>query len=160
MGPTTTAVTTLIPLTLLLFFTSLLLPTFTLAWTSNAYCCASFATFDEKIFYVEGGVASQGTGLPQFFSLDLTISGWKTSDPPYVLLSGGSGFAVAPSAAYHSMTVSPDGQRLTLWVQQNRAIFTYDGSRRRSGSQSDHSQRSPPSTARKSCSLLQIRPQV
>ncbi|KAF9130633.1 Multiple epidermal growth factor-like domains protein 8 [Mortierella sp. GBA39] len=126
MGPTTTAVTTLIPLTLLLLFTSLLLPTFTLAWSPNAYCCAAFATFNEKIFYVEGGGASQGTGLPQFFSLDLTISGWKTSDPPYVPLSGGNGSAVAPSAAYHSMAVSPDGQRLTLWAQQKRTIFTYD----------------------------------
>lgn len=126
MGPTTTNIITPIPLTLLLLFTSLLLPTLTLAWSPNAYCCAAYATYDEKIFYVEGGGASLAKSLPQFFSLDLTISGWKTSNPPYVPLPGGSGLTVAPSAAYHSMAVSPDGRRLTLWFQQNRTIFTYD----------------------------------
>lgn len=127
MRPTITTITTAIPLTLLPLLILLLLPTLTFAWSPNAYCCSAYATYDEKIFYVEGGGgASLAKAPPQFFSLDLTISGWKTSDPPYVPLPEGSGLAVAPSAVYHSMTVSPDGRRLTLWSQQNRTIFTYD----------------------------------
>ncbi|KAF9095427.1 hypothetical protein BGX29_009045 [Mortierella sp. GBA35] len=116
---------TLIHLALLFILASSLLSTPSLAWIPNPYCCVAYTAFEEKILYVQGGAPSRSTGLPQFFSLDLAQTGWKTSNPPWVPLTVGDGTYVAPSEAYHSMTVSKDGNRLTLWAQRS-GIYTYD----------------------------------
>ncbi|KAG0210502.1 hypothetical protein BGX33_004855 [Mortierella sp. NVP41] len=116
---------TLIHLALLFILASSLLSTPSLAWIPNPYCCVAYTAFEEKILYVQGGAPSRSTGLPQFFSLDLAQTGWKTSNPPWVPLTVGNGTYVAPSEAYHSMTVSKDGNRLTLWAQRS-GIYTYD----------------------------------
>ncbi|KAF9919989.1 Multiple epidermal growth factor-like domains protein 8 [Linnemannia zychae] len=61
--------------------------------------------------------------MAQFFSLDLTQSGWNTSSPPFTSIVAASG--AAPSAASHSMAISPDGNELTVLVQLS-GVYSYD----------------------------------
>lgn len=67
----------------------------------------SYATVDEKTFYIQGG--SDGTSFNGTYSLDLTELTWLTSKPPWKTLSQG------PDDFGHSMTVSSDKQSLIVW---------------------------------------------
>ncbi|KAK3812444.1 MAG: hypothetical protein J3R72DRAFT_530129 [Linnemannia gamsii] len=79
----------------------------------------AYTTVDEKTLYVHGGIAiavppGDNKVMPQFYSLDLTKSGWDTSSPPWTELIYPSNLASSPPHS-HSMTVSPDGKTLTTW---------------------------------------------
>ncbi|KAF9997297.1 hypothetical protein BGZ80_001667 [Entomortierella chlamydospora] len=82
----------------------------------KAVAYMAYASIDEKTFYIHGGEENKtGPGLNQFFSLDLTQSGWNASNPPWKAISLGSGGVASPVDYQHSMTVSKDKQSLIIW---------------------------------------------
>ncbi|KAK3804798.1 MAG: hypothetical protein J3R72DRAFT_130096 [Linnemannia gamsii] len=80
----------------------------------------AYATVDENTLYVHRGIKTpapnQAIEVPQFYSLDLTKSGWDTSNPPWTVLTSHD---MALSGDLHSMTVSPDGKTLTTWYMRD-----------------------------------------
>ncbi|KAK3831872.1 MAG: hypothetical protein J3R72DRAFT_244255 [Linnemannia gamsii] len=80
-----------------------------------------YATVDENTLYVHGGGQwgrrqGESVTVPQFYSLDLTISGWDTSSPPWK--------ALPYNPNVESMTVSLDGKTLTTWCTPGTANYS------------------------------------
>ncbi|KAK5823592.1 hypothetical protein F5H01DRAFT_410413 [Linnemannia elongata] len=80
-------------------------------------CCMAYATVDEATLYIQGGAGRSGGSYlnNQFFSLDLTISGWNASSPPWKVLPVGAGIHSAPLAHSHAMTTTRDNKKLVVW---------------------------------------------
>ncbi|KAF9912336.1 Multiple epidermal growth factor-like domains protein 8 [Linnemannia zychae] len=86
-------------------------------WKPLPVILMAYTTIDEKTFYVHGGVSETEAGELQFFSLDLTQDSWDVSNPPWKQLPYSNVFGNIPvSANDHALTVSPDGQTLSLWI--------------------------------------------
>ncbi|KAK3830337.1 MAG: hypothetical protein J3R72DRAFT_455962 [Linnemannia gamsii] len=80
----------------------------------------AYATIDEKTLYVHGGWV-RTTFTTQFFSLDLTQDSWDVSSPPWRQLTYPN--SEFDSVSYgHSMSVSPDGRTLTVWIYSAETI--------------------------------------
>ncbi|KAK3846225.1 MAG: hypothetical protein J3R72DRAFT_255318 [Linnemannia gamsii] len=87
----------------------------------------AYATVDENTFYIHGGIMMDGpyqNSIPQFYSLDLTKSGWDTSSPPWTALTYPFKVKKAMDLYDHSMTVSPDGKTLTTWDRNSAANYS------------------------------------
>ncbi|KAK3835622.1 MAG: hypothetical protein J3R72DRAFT_451271 [Linnemannia gamsii] len=87
-------------------------------------CCMAYTTVNNTL-YVQGGSAQKIYWNSQFFSLDLTLSGWNTSSPPWKALPVGAGVHSAPFENYHSMTATKDKKTLIVMGSRTR-ISTYD----------------------------------
>lgn len=96
------------------------------AQTPTLLCCMAYTTVDGATLYIQGGSAQGGShSNNQFYSLDLTISGWNTSSPPWKALPLGSGIHSAPFDYYHAMTATRDNSKLIVWGAFT-GLSTYD----------------------------------
>ncbi|KAK3812442.1 MAG: hypothetical protein J3R72DRAFT_480723 [Linnemannia gamsii] len=98
------------------------------AQTPISVAYMAYATVDENTFYVHGGSTVEVPErddkiIPQFFSLDLTKSGWDTSSPPWTALTYPSNLATLSRPFAHSMSVSQDGKTLTTWFPYPAAFL-------------------------------------
>ncbi|KAF9172484.1 hypothetical protein BGX20_005541 [Mortierella sp. AD010] len=77
----------------------------------------AYASVEEKTLFVHGGRTNYSSGISfnQFFSLDLTQSGWNTSNPPWKTLSTRNGSLSSPTDYEHAMTVSKGNENLIIW---------------------------------------------
>lgn len=88
-------------------------------------CCMAFTTI-ESTLYIQGGSARGGShSNSQFFSLDLTLSGWNTTNPPWKVLPVGAGIHSAPFDYYHAMAATRDNKKLIVWGPLT-GLSTYD----------------------------------
>ncbi|KAF9204898.1 hypothetical protein BGZ49_004745 [Haplosporangium sp. Z 27] len=82
----------------------------------------AYTSIDEKTLYIQGGTDSNSSKtISQFYSLDLTQTGWSTSNPPWKALNSQQ----APLDYSHSMVVSGDKQSLIVWGSLTN-ISTYN----------------------------------
>lgn len=96
------------------------------AQTPALLCCMAYTTVNGATLYIQGGAAQGGShSNNQFYSLDLTISGWNTSSPPWKVLPVGAGFHSAPFDYYHAMTATRDNNKLIVWGAST-GFSTYD----------------------------------
>ncbi|KAK5801778.1 hypothetical protein F5H01DRAFT_397646 [Linnemannia elongata] len=120
----------LIPLLLIAATTLSNLSTPALAQTPapSPVCCMAFASIDERRLYIQGGLTEVGNKrapLNQFFSLDLTVGSWSTSDPPWIWPQS-FGSIIPPYSSGHSMTAASDSNALFLWDPfQPSAYWSY-----------------------------------
>ncbi|KAF9154079.1 hypothetical protein BG015_001901 [Linnemannia schmuckeri] len=97
-------------------------------------CCMGYTTIDEKTFYVLGGEHHSKTdslfSFPaQFYSLDLSQSGWNTSNPPWKALSYPATLLGTATGVRSSpfITVPRDQRSLSLWsIMGNDSLLNYD----------------------------------
>ncbi|KAG0291584.1 hypothetical protein BGZ96_005052 [Linnemannia gamsii] len=81
-----------------------------------------YTTIDESTFYIIGGIrytdtSGKTSGVSQFYSLDLTQSGWETSSPPWKALTFPTQLE-APTTSRSAalpISVSPDRRTFTVW---------------------------------------------
>ncbi|KAF8941662.1 hypothetical protein BGZ47_007296 [Haplosporangium gracile] len=96
------------------------------AQTPARVCCMAYATVAGATLYIQGGSALEGPHFNnQFYSLDLTLSGWNTSSPPWKALPVGAGIHSAPFDYYHAMTATKDNKKLVVWGAFT-GLSTYD----------------------------------
>lgn len=77
-------------------------------------CCMAYATINEDIFYIQGGLV-KSTPTSQFIALDLTVPTWDTSSPPWKTLQSPASLLKGDITYRHTMSVSPDNQTLSIW---------------------------------------------
>ncbi|KAF9124919.1 hypothetical protein BGW39_007796 [Mortierella sp. 14UC] len=87
-------------------------------------CCMAYTTVNNTL-YVQGGAGPLIIHNSQFFSLDLTLSGWNTSSPHWKVLPVGAGAHSAPFEHYHTMTATKDKKDLVVWGSRT-GISTYN----------------------------------
>ncbi|KAF9545552.1 hypothetical protein EC957_010861 [Mortierella hygrophila] len=85
----------------------------------------AYTTVDGTTLYIQGGSARGSNYNNQFYSLDLTISGWNASSPPWKVLPVGAGIHSAPFTYYHAMTATKDSKKLITWSAFT-GLSTYD----------------------------------
>ncbi|KAF9110693.1 hypothetical protein BGX27_006003 [Mortierella sp. AM989] len=85
----------------------------TSAQVPHSAASAAYATVDERTLYIFGGNSKEVGWGTQFFSLDLTKSGWDVTNPPWTPLSIGS--ITMSYAVYNTMTISKTQYSLILW---------------------------------------------
>ena len=95
------------------------------AQTPALLCCMAYTTVDGTTLYIQGGAARGSNYNNQFYSLDLTTSGWNTSSPPWKVLPVGAGIYSAPFTYYHAMTPTRDNKELIVWSAFT-GFSTYD----------------------------------
>ncbi|KAH7034400.1 hypothetical protein BKA57DRAFT_476077 [Linnemannia elongata] len=91
-------------------------------------CCMAYNTIDENVFYIQGGsvdpkVTANSTSS-QFYSLDLTLPSWDTSNPPWKALPPPTGPTTLTPPFRHSMSVSPDRRTLTIFVPNGPGLIS------------------------------------
>ncbi|KAG0288969.1 hypothetical protein BGZ97_006605, partial [Linnemannia gamsii] len=81
----------------------------------------AYTTIDENTFYTLGG-AHYWSGKnsisheKQFYSLDLTQSGWNTSNPPWKTLTYPSVLSpLSDTRSVYSIAVTPDNRMFSVW---------------------------------------------
>ncbi|KAG9071543.1 hypothetical protein KI688_005755 [Linnemannia hyalina] len=111
---------------LILLATIVNLLAFASAQAPTVLCCMAYTTVDKTTLYIQGGTAQRGSNYNnQFYSLDLTISGWNASSPPWKVLPVGAGNYSAPFTYYHAMTATKDSKKLIVWSTFT-GLSTYD----------------------------------
>jgi hypothetical protein len=80
----------------------------------------AYGTTDENTLYVVGGAhytgVSKGNFTTQFYALNLTQTGWNTSNPPWTMMSYPTSLLPrAISRFQYSMALSPDNSTLGVW---------------------------------------------
>ncbi|KAF9130629.1 hypothetical protein BGX30_013437 [Mortierella sp. GBA39] len=111
---------------LILLATTVNLLAFASAQAPTLLCCMAYTTVDGTTLYIQGGTARGGSNYNnQFYSLDLTISGWNASSPPWKVLPVGAGIYTAPFTYYHAMTATKDSKKLIVWSGFT-GLSTYD----------------------------------
>ncbi|KAF9084620.1 hypothetical protein BGX29_002454 [Mortierella sp. GBA35] len=81
----------------------------------------AYATIDENYFIIQGGTdyvnATHRFPVNQFWILDLTVSTWRTSSPPWqpIPVDVVNPRLKSLTTSSHSMSVSTDHQTLTIW---------------------------------------------
>lgn len=102
-------------------------------------CCMAYTTIDENTFYVLGGThyqpandsnySNNSVSYPtQFYSLDLTQTGWNTSTPPWKELTYPSELlplSTTPSA--YSIAVAPDSRTFSVWGLDTLVNYNISG---------------------------------
>ncbi|KAG9071501.1 hypothetical protein KI688_005713 [Linnemannia hyalina] len=83
-------------------------------------CCMAYGTTNENTLYVVGGAHYTGiseVAFPaQFYALNLTQTGWNTSNPPWTMMSYPTSLLPrAMSRFQYSMALSPDNSTLGVW---------------------------------------------
>ncbi|KAF9093097.1 hypothetical protein BGX23_003661 [Mortierella sp. AD031] len=94
-------------------------------------CCMSYASIDESTLYIQGGFTSVGTvrtQVDQFIALDLSVSTWSTSNPPWMTPPYSVG--TPPNSSWHSMSVSKDHTNLYFWDPFNTGWSTFNFAKR------------------------------
>ncbi|KAF9144706.1 hypothetical protein BGX30_011727 [Mortierella sp. GBA39] len=117
------------PLSLTFVAATAILATFASAQTPAGVTCMAYANLDEKTLYIQGGTGFQSNARYQtsyFIALDLTVSTWPTSNPPWLwppMLLNTNG----PTSSCHSMAVAKDRGNLFIWdPYQKNAWWTYN----------------------------------
>ncbi|KAK3806503.1 MAG: hypothetical protein JOS17DRAFT_822898 [Linnemannia elongata] len=91
-------------------------------------CCMAYNTIDESAFYIQGGSVDPGVTASsasiQFYSLDLTLPSWDTSNPPWKALPPPTGPITLAPTFRHSMSVSPDRRTLTIFVPNGPGLIS------------------------------------
>ncbi|KAF9910180.1 hypothetical protein EC991_007107 [Linnemannia zychae] len=100
-----------------------------MAQPPTAVCCMAHAVADENRLYIQGGLSADALGrkeVNQFVALDLTVTSWPASRPPWVWPEN-PGNAAILTASYHSMTVEKGLESLFIWQPfQANPWWTYN----------------------------------
>ncbi|KAF9154080.1 hypothetical protein BG015_001902 [Linnemannia schmuckeri] len=91
-------------------------------------CCMAYGTINESTLYVLGGVHYTGINevnyTTQFYALDLTQTGWNTSNPPWRMMTYPSSLLPRATSSFaYSMAISPDNSTLNVWGVQDVDIL-------------------------------------
>ncbi|KAF9122563.1 hypothetical protein BGW39_009651 [Mortierella sp. 14UC] len=91
-------------------------------------CCMAYNTIDENTFYIQGGSVDPrvtvSSASVQFYSLDLTLPSWDTSNPPWKALPPPTGSTTLAPTFRHSMSVSADHRTLTIFVPNGPGLIS------------------------------------
>ncbi|KAG9061507.1 Leucine-zipper-like transcriptional regulator 1 [Linnemannia hyalina] len=117
------------PLSLTFVAGTAIFATLASAQTPVGVTCMAYANLDEKTLYIQGGIGFKSNARYQtssFFALDLTVSTWPTSNPPWLwppMLLNTNG----PNSSCHSMVVDKDRENMFIWdPYQKNAWWTYN----------------------------------
>ncbi|KAF9335321.1 hypothetical protein BGZ91_010518, partial [Linnemannia elongata] len=83
-------------------------------------CGMAYGTANETTLYVFGGAQYTGGNVSnattQLYALDLTQTGWSTSNPPWTIIWYPTSFLpIVTSRFQYSMSLSPENTILSLW---------------------------------------------